>query len=139
MTILFFEEFPGSSSLQWVAVRAESLKNFPNQKESLVVCFKNDNKVYEYSGMDSEGDFSPRKVFDTMKIIKVSPKMGTQKSPGTYFFNIRKLLRLYKMHGKFASFKDFHIAKYGEVWKDNNKLTKADFPVRNWAGRLVGW
>ncbi len=137
MTILFFEEFPDSSSLSWGAVRADPVvfKMTPGGKESLVVCFK-DGRVYEYYGTKTKGDFSAREVFNTMKSAKMSPKMGTQKSPGTYFASIQSQLRLYKSNGKFDSFEEFHQKIYGTIWK---AAIQEHPPVRVWAGRLVGW
>ena len=138
MTILCFEEFPDSSSLQWVAVRADPAFKTTPGKESLVICFKNGH-VYEYSGMKDGGNFSPKETFEIMKNLKVSPKMGTRKSPGAYFASIKQLLRLYKSHGNFASFDTFHAAKYGKAWKTDVSPVFPVLPVRNWVGRLVGW
>ena len=137
MTILCFEEFPDSSSLQWVAVRADPAFKTTPGKESLVVCFKS-GYVYEYSGMKDGRNFSPKETFEIMKELKVSPKMGTRKSPGTYFASIKNSLMLYKSHGSFAfsSFDEFHMAKYGKAWKTD---VFPVLPVRNWVGRLVGW
>ena len=130
MTILFFEEFPGSSSLSWVAVRVRSLKNFP---EALVVCFKNGN-VYEYAytKMAAEGNYSPREVFSTMRKLKFAKAA----SPGSYFNNVKRLLLEYKIHGKFDSFDEFHMSLFGKKWKAD---IQEHPPVRVWAGRLVGW
>lgn len=143
MTILCFEELPDSSSLQWVAVRADpAFKTTPGGKETLVVCFKNGN-VYEYLGMKDGDAVTTKEMFETMRELKVLQKIGARKSPGTYFNAIKNSLRLYKSHGNhhgnfsFSSFAEFHLATYGKPWK--NELHKAVFPVRNWVGRLVGW
>ena len=134
MTILFFEEFPGSSSLSWVAVRAYPVvfKTAPcGGKETLVVCLK-DGRVYEYDKMKT-GDLSAREVFDTLKSVKMSPKMGTQKDPGTYFTSIQSQLRLYKSNGRFSSFDKFHASLCGKKWKvDVFALPK----LEHW---LLGW
>ena len=135
MTILFFEEFPDSSSLQWAAVRADpAFKTTPGDKESLVICFKN-NTVYEYTYTGSDGDYSPRKVFSTMRKLKLAKGVR----PGSYFNNVKKLLVAYKIHGKFTSFGEFHLAMYGNAWAFGGQWKKAESPVRNWTGRLVGW
>ena len=140
MTILFFEEFPDSSNLSWVAVRTDPVvfRTVPGGgngslvvgKESLVVCFEN-GQVYEYTEMDAKGDYSPRKVFSTMRNLK-----KTSVRPGSYFNSVKKILREYKIHGRFASFSEFHLRLYGEKWK---AAIQENPPVRVWAGRLVGW
>ena len=136
MTILFFEEFPDSLNLQWVAVRAEDFKHFPSGKESLVVCFKK-GVVYEYvyTKMAAEGNYSPREVFSTMRKLKFA-KAASPVRPGAYFNNVKRLLREYKIHGKFDSFDKFHMSLYGKKWK---AAIQEHPPVRVWAGRLVGW
>ena len=124
MTILFFEEFQDSSTLQWVAIRAEDLKNFPSGKESLVVCFKNSGQVYEYTEMDTKGDYSPRNVFSTMRGLK-----KTSVRPGSFFNSVKDILREYKIHGRFASFSEFHLRLYGENWKPGSDISSSNLFV----------